>query len=190
METRFELRGLHMRSDQVEILSPMVKTVSRRTAAYWPGTISADDAEQEIWVRLMELTDHKLAALVESPRAGALSALQMIGMQIASNYRNDYEVFSGNYHYSTDEVRRLLDAGALSHGDPLTATERADMTTALDRLTPQYAEALVRRYVSGVTSQDFRSTSMRAVEALTREMNRSFRQAAADHDGPALRKRR
>ena len=182
---------MQSRESMIADLASKVRSAARRTAGYWPGTIDADDVEQEIWVRVLELSGDSLARLHGSPDAGVHSTLNMIGMQVASRYRDDYELFSGNYRYSGDEVRELLESGCLVFDDELTATERVDMSTAMQRLeetSPQYATALVRRYIDDVYERADKDTLSYAVRALTREMNRNHKKDTAAHSGPALRK--
>lgn len=181
------------RNEVIADLIPKVRAIAHKTAAYWPGTIDADDVEQEISLRLLELSDDALERLDQSPHAGVMSTLHMLGMQIASDYRNDYEVFSGNYRYSGEEVRSLLESGALVFADEMTVTERVDLTNAMQRLdetSPQYAEAIFRRYVEDINDRADKDTLSRAIRSLTREMNHSFNKATAEHEGPALRKGR
>lgn len=183
------------RNEIIADLVPKVRAIAHKTASYWPGTIDADDVEQEISLRLLELSDDALERLDQSPHAGVMSTLRMLGMQIASDYRNDYESFSGNYRYSGEEVRSLLESGALVFSDELTATERVDLMAAMERLqetSPQYAEALFRRYAEGIPDRgkSDENARLRAIRALTREMNRNFNRTTAEHEGPALRKGR
>lgn len=180
----------------VEIM-PLVRKAAQSVAAQWPGVVEADDVEQEIYVNLLELKEENLRRLVdEFDRDGLVKVFkERQGYQIAARYRNDFELFSGNYRYSGEEVRSLLESGALVFADEMTVTERVDLTNAMQRLeetSPQYAEAIVRRYLEGdaITTGAESRKAQRAVESLTREMNRSFNKATAEHEGPALRKGR
>jgi len=181
----------------VEIM-PLVRKAAQSVAAQWPGIVEADDVEQEIYVNLLALREENLRRLVgEFDRDGLVKVFkERQGYQIAARYRNDFELFSGNYRYSGEEVQSLLESGALVFPDEMTVTERVDLTNAMQRLdetSPQYAEAIFRRYVEGeIHNRDTAEGKKveRAVVALTREMNRSFNKATAEHEGPALRKGR
>lgn len=179
------------RDDLIADLLPRVRQAARTVSVYWPETIDADDVEQEIAVRLLEADVRWLEALADSPAAGIVTVLKRAGMQVAAGYRDDFELFSGNYFYSGDEVRRLLADGALVFGDELTCTERADLARAMSQLakaSPQYHDVLVRRYALDEANRADKDVLSRAVRALTREMNRSFNRARVAHEGPALRR--
>lgn len=178
----------------VEIM-PLVRKAAQSVAAQWPGVVEADDVEQEIYVNLLELKEGNLQRLADGFDADGLvkTIKECQGYQIAARYRNDFELFSGNYRYSGEEVRSLLDSGALVFADEMTVTERVDLTNAMQRLgetSPQYAEAIFRRYAEDINDRADKDTLSRAIQALTREMNRSFNKATAEHEGPALRKGR
>ena len=180
----------------VEIM-PLVRKAAQSVAAQWPGIVEADDVEQEIYVNLLGLKEEHLRRLVdEFDRDGLVKVFkERQGHQVAARYRNDFELFSGNYRYSGEEVRSLLESGALVFSDELTATERVDLMAAMERLqetSPQYAEALFRRYAEGIPDRgkSDEHARLRAIRALTREMNRNFNRETAEHEGPALRKGR
>lgn len=181
----------------VEIM-PLVRKAAQSVAAQWPGIVEADDVEQEIYVNLLELKEENLRRLVdEFDRDGLVKVFkERQGHQVAARYRNDFELFSGNYRYSGEEVRSLLESGALVFADEMTVTERVDLTNAMQRLdetSPQYADIIFQRYAEdkrfGTDSAE-KKMLRRALQALTREMNRSFNKATAEHEGPALRKGR
>lgn len=180
-----------MRSDNLATLAGSVRVAARRTAQYWPETVAADDVEQDLWVRLLEGSADALTELANSPRAGVTSALHKMGMQVAAHERDDYELFSGNYHYSGDEVRALLSEGVLTITESDTVAEKTDLLEALPNIPDAQRAVLTRRYVEGVRfergSAD-EKTLQRAVRTLTSEMNRSFNRRRVEHDGPALRK--
>lgn len=172
-----------MTEDDYRALESDVKTAARTTAREWEGMIDADDAEQEVWVRLLE-SPSSMTEILGMDKPARVSALTRIGRQIGSQYRDDYGYFSGNYSYGTEEVREMLDRGALdseeTSGDfgagmpplwelPLniigklertdteTATERVDLVLGVrglrDSKSPYYAE-IINRYVYDITPQD------------------------------------
>lgn len=167
-------------------LTSKVRRAARSVEYNWPGTVCADDVEQELYVRLLELSDEALQEVTEQSYDGAVAAFRRMGNQIASQYAADYEEFTGNYRYSGDEVKELLARGHLVISDGMSVTERADLTTGMQEIPEQYADVLWQRFVED-ENPDRRKVS-RAVLALTREMNRSFSRASIDHSGPALRR--
>lgn len=96
-----------------ELLAPDVKTAARTTARQWPDVIDRDDAEQEIWLRLLDAGQGVVDSTVALDKPARVSMLTEIGHQIAMKERDAHELFSGNFYYSTDEVRKLLENGAL-----------------------------------------------------------------------------
>lgn len=175
-----------------------VLSAARITARRWQGVIDADDAEQEIWVRLLESDYIDRLSDMDKPARGYV--LRRIGHQVAGRYRDDYEVFSGQVFYSTDEVRALLAKGLLDRPpDELdtasdTMSEWLDLHEATEQLRdqhPSHADIIAARYVVG----DYEpgpaggKPLTLAVDALTREMNRIHRRRWAPHeDGPGSRR--
>lgn len=170
-----------------------VRRAGHTTARKWPGVIDADDAEQEIWLRLLE--KNYIERVSEMEPAARAHVLGRIGSQAASGYRDDYEVFSGNLSYGTDEVRALLRSGLLARQrvelDPSseTLTEFLDLhegAQALRDRAPQYAETLGKVFLLREEPKHSMETT-RAVDALTVEMNRVSRRRLVEHDGPGGR---
>ncbi|WP_158881917.1 hypothetical protein [Amycolatopsis anabasis] len=181
----------------IQIL-PDIQRAARHIEMEWKGVVEADDIEQDIAARLLENNYATVAASLE-PRA-LRRALFKIGVQLASGERVSYEHFSGQFRYSTGEVRERLERGALVdvgeikvEGAPEPASvfsvEDVDVRVAADKLSVAHQNALARRYVDGLVSADAtdRKTVQRAVDALTHELNREFRRAAEAHDGPGSR---
>lgn len=127
-----------------------------------------------------------------------VSTLRGVGDRICSKERDDYELFAGQYIYALDDVKDMLKRGALGE-DPDSATPwvmsvheiealgrpdsevtntRIDLYLALKALgesNARYAYLLIRRYREGYVfpqGDPDRQACMRAVEALTKEMNR------------------
>ncbi len=171
-----------------------VTKAGRITARRWPGIIDPDDAEQEIWLRLLE-SDYldRLTGMEPPARSHVLGR---IGAQVASKYRDDFEAFSGNLSYGSDEVRAMLKAGLLARQrrelDPSTETmsEWLDLHEGAQSLrdrSPQFAGTLHTVFLEG-TSVDNRMQVTRAVDALTVEMNRVSSRRFVDYDGPGNRR--
>lgn len=206
-----------MTDDEYKLLEPDVKTAAKTTAREWDGIIETDDAEQEIWVRLLE-SPSSLAEISGMDQAARVSALTRIGRQIGSGYRDDYGYFSGNYQYSANEVREMLDRGALEANptdgdfgsdmppiweyeasiiqqfertDTETATQRIDLALGMrglrDAASPYFA-IIVNKFRNGIGPDHWKTTT-RAVDALTHEMNRvNTRRKANYEQGPGTRK--
>lgn len=182
-----------------ELLKPDVVTAAKTAARGWPGIIDEDDAEQEIWLRLLEAGQSTLDKVAGMDRPLRVSSLSDIGHQIGARYRDDYELFSGNFRYGTQEVRKMLEDDALAgvhdgsvgplwalpdtviqqltKTESMTVTERIDMMLGMKKLVNEsapYADMLVRVFVEGETGLDGsgRKELTRAVDALTRNMNR------------------
>ena len=196
---------------------PDIKRAARRVAREWADVIDADDAEQEIALRILDLTEPKVRELYELDRDLRISVLIEIGHQIGMKYRDDYELFSGNYTYGTRDVRRMLDNDALAgaeegSGTPLwelpesviaqlspteteTVSERIDLFMGMKKLADRnsaYYTAITNYYVHGIPLDNSNSTErsklQRAVDALTREMNNSRRRRVAEYlEGPGSR---
>jgi len=192
---------------------PDIKRAARRVAREWADVIDADDAEQEIALRILDLTEPKVRELYELDRGLRISVLTEIGHQIGMKYRDDYELFSGNHRYGTREVRRMLENDALAGveeeaGTPLwelpesvilqlqrtsteTVTERIDLFLGMKRLSERnswYAQVLVANFRDGEPCHKHRIELTRAVDALTAEMNRIHRRRVAEYtEGPGTR---
>jgi hypothetical protein len=140
-----------------------------------------------------------------------------IGHQIASKERADYDVFSGNFRYSVDEVRGLLEGRVLHQSNPALGSNwsiaedfikggefedavltklssETDLLRGMQRLVKlnyPYAEIIGRRYLTDESLAEAvdRMRLMRALTALTTQMNRSFKQQHAERPGgPGTRK--
>lgn len=176
------------KNDLVGDLAPWVRKVAKKVAGNWPTVICSDDLEQELYLRLLEFSEGALGRLVEATDGARYGSLNRMAVQIASGYRNDYEMFTGNYHYGADEVRQLLEDGSLVFPDLLTASERSDLALAFDDLSDHYQEVLTRRFVEFDNDRSDRMTISRAVNSLTLHMNRVRKFTEDTHDGPARRR--
>lgn len=88
-----------------------IRRAARSAARKWVGVIDAEDLEQEVWIRLL---DHDyFDRWVEMDPLARRRVLRIIANQIASGERESYAVFTGQVYYGSDEVRSLLESGAL-----------------------------------------------------------------------------
>lgn len=176
-----------------------VTRAARATASSWPDVIEADDAEQEIWLNLLETSEKNRTEIYELDEGARFALLKKMGSQIAQGYRDDYELFHGNFYYGTEHVREILDGVSLFSDEPQdvnpgseTATERADLKEALEVLyekNPQYAVYIEADFRDNDPIHDHPEKLKRSIDALTKEMNRSHNRKRAKHaDGPGTRK--
>jgi hypothetical protein len=187
-----------------------VKTAARTTARKWGEVLEVDDAEQEIWLRILADGRRQLDVLLEMDRPARIAALTKVGSRIGAEVRDEYEMFSGNYSYGTDDVRELLDKGILvaadddfSDGAPLWelpgyvlgqlnrtdtcgANERIDVLLGMKQLLKEsswYAQILIANFTTPDPVHAHRRELTRAIDALTREMNRISQKRMADYEG-------
>lgn len=171
-------------------LAPAVSSAGRIVADRWPGVIDADDVAQELWVRLMERPNSVAKLLTMKPSSLRQSLVDM-GHQTASEYRSSYELFSGQVHYGTEDVRRILERGALTEEKTRTDTERMDLFEGLEMLqakNERYARIVFLVFALRESVDDTKSIT-RAVDSLTDCMNRVHNSARYSYeDGPGSRK--
>lgn len=171
-------------------LAEEIRRAARSTAAQWPGVIDADDVEQQTWMRLLEAPTYRndLEKMDEGERK---NALHWIGHQIALGERDDYDLFAGQWHYSTNEVRQLLGEGVLTVERKRPRPEYVDLDEAFDALDEHHAETLWRAYASKDLDRSTgaaRKGLQRAVDALTDGMNHVYRNRVSSYaEGPGSR---
>lgn len=88
-------------------LTNEVRQAAKTVARGWDGVVEADDVEQEIWVYLLE--KRQVYAIQKLEEQHRRNLLRRIGTQISQQHRADYEAFTGNFLYSTDDVRAILE---------------------------------------------------------------------------------
>ena len=182
-----------------EELNKDIIKAAKSVALDWSGVIEADDIQQELWVRVLE-SERAHDAIVKADPALRMDHLKRMGVQIASRYANDYEVFTGNIFYSAAHIRRVLESGLLT----VTRRDLAEMDEtltefldlhesfdALKRINQEQAQAIWADFVE--SSYD-KSTSAkreklrRAVNHLTDLMNQAYKRRMAGYeDGPGSR---
>lgn len=207
-----------MNTDQLaEDILCDVQSAARKVAREWADVITAEDAEQEIWLRILSSSNDYLSKIVELEKAARVAVLAQIGHQVGLKYRDDYELFSGNHRYGTYQVRELLDSGVLAgrvdeaiplwempesvvrqieRTDNETLTEMMDLfggLKALYRRNPRYAEIIESEYGANPSIEPLdnadRVRLTRAVDALTSAMNNAHRRSFAEYsEGPGSRK--
>ena len=178
----------------VQLIKEDIDKASRSVEYQWPGIIDADDAAQAIWEHILEAPGTQRDLMQMTPTA-RYRTISKIGHRIASQERTDYDHFTGNYKYSVDEVRKLLEE-FMPDGPEVPATSVAQSASKLDlerslfRLPERYFDLIVRRYGEGETSLGGadREALSQAVANLTSLMNSSNKQQYAERlDGPGTR---
>jgi tRNA A-37 threonylcarbamoyl transferase component Bud32 len=165
-----------------------IQRAARTIALEWPNIIAEDEAAQEIALAL--LVDNYVDTVIDMDVAARRHVLKKIGQHIAANYRTEYERHSGQYHYSSHEVRAILDRGALSEQQTTFNAGTADVRVVWDALNDTHQQFLINRYVFGADPGDTneRKRVSRAVDALTALLNRAMRAKAVEgHEGPGAR---
>jgi hypothetical protein len=207
--------GVENRNHMLGVLLPQIRKAARTVAAGWPGVVEQDDMEQELSLHLLE-REGVLQRLFDSEDKERMQALIWWGNQIAKKERADFEVFSGNFRYSVNEVKRLLEDGLLkgvhdsngesswssadyvNSGESVEDTVLTRYTTELDLKhgmnnladrNKNQASLIVRRHLLGQELQNNeRARLSDAVKSLTDEMNRSYKKQHHDRpDGPGTR---
>ena len=180
-------------------LNKDIAKAAKAVSLDWPGVIEADDIQQELWVRVLE-SEKTLNAITNSEPALRMDLLKRMGVQVASKYANDYEVFTGNIFYSSAHVRRVLESGLLTATRrdlaemDETLTEFLDLHESFDvlkRINQEQAQAIWSDFVEAnfdKTSPAARKKLSRAVNHLTDLMNQAYKRRMASYeDGPGSR---
>ncbi|AIG78427.1 Hypothetical protein AJAP_27920 [Amycolatopsis japonica] len=154
----------------LEEILPDIRRAAKRVGREWSAVTTAEDVEQEIVLHLLTKdTAEKLADFDDAARG---VTLYRIGTQIAAQERIDYDHFTGNYRYSTNDVRKILDLDALLKIRERTSAEEADLDEGMAMLRKRharYAEVVVLRY--RFKENVDRRVLHRAVDALAECMN-------------------
>lgn len=179
--------------DLYTLLEEPVKAASRRASNNWYGLMEPDEIEQELWVEILEspATSGKLA---DSDPNHITDLLARMADRICIKERDAYEHFTGNYRYSVNEAKVLVEEYFLRNGEEL-MIEIVDVEVAYGQMTetnPNYAEAVFRKFALGepVDSGWERDRLSRGLTKLTDLMNRNFKERERDYrDGPGTKPR-
>lgn len=181
-------------SNMKELYTLLNDSVQRAasTAAYkWHGLMEAEDIEQELWVEILE-SPATAGKLEGSDTDLVTDLLVRMADRICIKERDAYEHFSGQYRYSVNEVKTVIEAFFLRSGEEL-IIDLVDAEVAFDRLTetnPNYAEAIFRKFALAepVDTGWERDRLSRGLTKLTDYMNRNFKDREREHrDGPGTR---
>jgi len=187
-----------------------IERVARHMEMEWPEVVDSwQDMANDIMTRLVK--DNQAVTVANLEYKARKKVLHRIGQQIASAMRDDYEHFTGNFLYSTGEIRSILSSGILSglsevveggevddarswvyNGVKQTRTrlEHVDVLNAYMDLEKSHQTWLIRRFVNNevIDSANDRKSVTRAVDRLTDILNRKRRRSVAEHNGPGARK--
>jgi hypothetical protein len=180
-------------NDRVLILKPEVVKAAKSVAYQWPGILDAEEAEQSLFLHLLE-SPGTIEKIIEMDKKARYRAVVGIGHQLAKKERTDYNYFKGSFKYCVDEVKGMLKSGALSGSSGRFNGDQMDLVEALEVLrerSPQYVNAIRERYVAGVVPKEKSDEDAlrRGLTALTAEMNQAHhRNHMQRDDGPGTRK--
>src|SRR5690606_39941674 len=103
------------KNEAVTELYPEIQRAAKKIANEWPDVVEADDLTNDIVIRLLEGNKGYAVSLREMEIPQRTKTLNMIASQLASEARDTYEYFHGNFRYSLEVARELLDARPLCH---------------------------------------------------------------------------
>jgi hypothetical protein len=196
-----------------------IERAARNMTLEWPEVVDSwEDLASEI---VSHLLDRRVAVnLKEMDPGPRKKTLTKIAQQLASGMRDQFEHFNGNFKYSTTEVRKCLEDGAIDCVLEATVdnfgglsdewlpfisemgagrevlgreveVEGFDIRVAFSRIGEHHQAILIRRFVTDdelSTSAD-RMRVTRAIDELTATMNRAYRKAVSEYEGPGSRPR-
>jgi len=170
-------------------MKDQIRKAAKTVAVQWPTVVDEDDLEQDIYVHLLERPGSVEKLLTEFADKDRFNAIIAIGHQIAAKERTDYEVFSGNFRYSVNEVRNLLEKRTFEDANLSRTSTSGDLLNGINQIGETHRQIIQRKYKAGerITTGAERTLLSEALTALTTQMNRSFKSTRRD-DGPGSRK--
>lgn len=183
-------------STHVEELYTLLHTPIEKAAASasykWHGLLEPDEIASELWIEILD-SGATAGKLQGSDMNLVTDLLARMADRICIGERDDYEHFTGNYRYSVNEAKVLVEEYFLRNEEEF-MVDLVDVEIALDQLLEinqgQY-EAIFRRYALGeVPVEPMKSRLKRGLTKITDYMNRSFKDRERNHhDGPGTRNR-
>jgi hypothetical protein len=165
--------------------------VSREIAEKW-SVVEADDVKQEIMVHL--LNERHITEQYADDEDIIRKICWNAGKRFAAKERSYYDLMDDQYWYTPDEVRQALRSfvhsdeeigQVIGKRDDLTKsvisdniiTARVDASKGIQKLTKAYQTVVHRVFICGLPPRDDneRRAAYRAVDSLTRIMNRNIR---------------
>lgn len=182
-----------MTTNEILKLRTTIKKAASSVAYIWNGIVDAEDAEQMIYVRLLE-SPGSIDKILAMDRPAQYRAIVGMGHQLASQERADYDHFKGSYRYSLDEVKRALNSGVLveefDHFHEV-VFDLIEALVELEKRSPQYVTAILKRYADFEvpTANQAQQLLKNALPVLVNEMNKSNKRRFSNRlDGPGTRK--
>ncbi|AQP30904.1 DNA binding protein [Rhodococcus phage Takoda] len=173
-------------------LKEQVVRASKNVSRLWSGIIESDDLEQRLWEHILQ-NPSTIGVLMEAKGDDRYGQIARLAHREASKERADYDVFTGQFHYSVDEVKVTL-GRILTQPGEVTAESMdvMDGLEALSRKNSGHLDVILRKYVDGETFPDSADRKMlgRALTNLTDLVNASHKRNMADHrmnGGPGAR---
>lgn len=177
----------------------MANRAGRRVAREYPG-IEAEDIAEEALTRLYERAERLRSATADH----LYSVLEGEGVKYAAKERYDFILYSSQYVYTPKEVRAILEHAyydptardvptekddwlSADIGKGTVGVSLMDIDVAMDRIKPRERKLLKRRFYLGEEITDTKAVT-RAVDSLTRVVNRLVYQKGFSDDGPGSRR--
>lgn len=183
-----------------ELGEPVTKAASW-AANTWHGLLEAEEIESELWIEILK-SDATLKKVQKADPGLLFDLLSRMAARICMKERDDYEHFTGNYRYSVNEAKFLVEEYFLRDGETLMA-EYIDIEVALEQMLTtdkdlesrgrrptRFYEVLYRRYALGQTASQGgdMQRQTRACTKLADLMNKNFKDREREHrDGPGTR---
>lgn len=163
--------------DYIEVVLPDIEKVAGRVAKKWPQATTQEDLFQDLVVHFLERPG-SLETLAGLPKSDREAILTRVAHQTASASRDDLDVFSGQFAYSVDEVRKLAERGAALNRVQAFDAPSIDFQASLELLKKRnrdYWSAIIERYVNDTVPAQGAAAMVlsRALESLTTLMNRA-----------------
>ena len=204
-----------MENETAEKYGESIRKAAVNASFEWKD-VSADDIEQDMWIRLLEAPGAVDTLDTFEPDVARKFLFQM-AKQVAAKDKQRTRISKGDFKYSTGEVKRRLAAGALASlgagemgswaadeessgtGNGYTDTSGAtasfmvDLTGALQALklkNERYFNLIVAKYLlhEGFTGADQVATS-KALKSLTNLMNFGYKRDMGEYEGPGVSKK-
>lgn len=175
-----------------------VSKVSRSLARSNPG-MDTEDISQQIWLVLFDRTPGQFAVLTDAEPDFVGQVIYRAGHDYCATERYYYTFHSAEYVYTPDDVRTLLGEAFFNpvawETTPLKEKEISitsgglciplmDIRTAFNALDSDDQKVVRERYEFGIPGDATeRSRVMRAVDRMTRTINRNIVLGKKEHEG-------
>lgn len=179
--------------DLCDQIGEAVTKAARAASREWHGLMEPDEIESELWIEILE-SSATAGKLEGSDRELVADLLARMATRVCIGARDDYEHFSGNYRYSVNETKALVEMALLRSGEEL-LVDLVDVEVAMARLSetnPGYYKAVFRRYATGEYPQEKAEQHYlsKGLTKLTDYMNRSHKDREREYrDGPGTKPR-